>query len=635
MTVGGGLLFGQAPRTWTIGMPTPFQELEEQNMPTAFSMAAGDVPEMMFDPTHVAVAVESLYNDQLKPYGRILRKRVAERMHESGLEVDDVDASRLKSVCEATEGLLVEPEGGGDWCAFIVGRMPNFIDVYSPDDRYPEWMWSAAAAYFNTLGKLRRPEMSLPGGRYSCARALASRGIPWLQGRSLGEVCHIVQLAISQKKLLGYSNGTVVPYAYSQSRQKERCADRRKPCASTGRSAGLWPLATWDSVRAVLREIFCTNTSAQALPISDIKRLFRKRFHLELSETALGHSKLSELLQDWRLVDICTVKLQGHGYIATPSWLEGAGCGNSLAHVLEAPYPTMFPWGAFSSDALVPPAADPRYHALQANANLYASTFCESDFFISAVSSDYKFDGVDQLPALQSWSEQTALPIKAEFLKVPIQESTMPACSVKATPITSVATSSDYMLFSTPSTTAPSTPPSTPPPGLAMPQKCCVQGVQAAVAATSLNRCIRRAGSSDLDCDTVISGSPGYQRFCPHEQFLFDNLEEGLPAGKASEEQVSRQLFMSRIGGAHNGDNSDDTLAVQPRVKRGPRLPPRWIDDDVCLRAHKDTSNVELRVPAPTSSPAYYCDVSNVVVSPCRRLVEAAEYAVRRIEVAD
>ena len=31
------------------------------------------------------------------------------------------------------------------------------------------------------------------------------------------KACHIVQLAISQKKLLGYLNGSVVPYSRSQS----------------------------------------------------------------------------------------------------------------------------------------------------------------------------------------------------------------------------------------------------------------------------------------------------------------------------------------------------------------------------------------------------------------------------------
>ena len=59
-------------------------------------------------------------------------------------------------------------------------------------------MWQAAEDYFESLDDAH---MVLPGGRYSCAQALVSRGLDFLHKRSLGQVCHIVQLAISQKKL--------------------------------------------------------------------------------------------------------------------------------------------------------------------------------------------------------------------------------------------------------------------------------------------------------------------------------------------------------------------------------------------------------------------------------------------------
>jgi len=56
-----------------------------------------------------------------------------------------------------------------------------------------------------------------------------------------------------------------------------------------------------------------------SIPLSNIKRLFRSKFRKELSETSLGHAKLSELFQDPRLRDICTVRLQGHGYVVAPA----------------------------------------------------------------------------------------------------------------------------------------------------------------------------------------------------------------------------------------------------------------------------------------------------------------------------
>eukprot|EP00441_Pelagodinium_beii_P028071 CAMPEP_0197660198 /NCGR_PEP_ID=MMETSP1338-20131121/50695_1 /TAXON_ID=43686 ORGANISM="Pelagodinium beii, Strain RCC1491" /NCGR_SAMPLE_ID=MMETSP1338 /ASSEMBLY_ACC=CAM_ASM_000754 /LENGTH=651 /DNA_ID=CAMNT_0043237501 /DNA_START=155 /DNA_END=2110 /DNA_ORIENTATION=+ len=268
-----------------------------------------DIPDVM-------AAVETLYADELKPYGRILRKRLAERAAAAGQGSVDVDIKRLKVACEGCTWLYVQAEEGGDWSALLRGRQMAFIDVYSPQDFYPAELWQSAAAYFEGLDDAN---MVLPGGRYSCAQALVSRGLKFLDGRTLGQVCHIVQLAISQKKLLGYLNGAVVPYGRSQSMVKERCAERQKPCTTTARGPGS-DLADWEVVKNGLRDILCNlGTGVTHIPLSNIKRLFRSRFHIELSETALGHSKLSELLQDPKLRDVCSVRLQGHGYVVGPA----------------------------------------------------------------------------------------------------------------------------------------------------------------------------------------------------------------------------------------------------------------------------------------------------------------------------
>jgi hypothetical protein len=264
----------------------------------------------------VYAGVYSLYDDELKPYGRILRKRLAER---SIAGECDVDIRLLQTACEVCSELQVMPEEGGDWSVICKGRPQSFVDVYSPIDAYPPAMWRAAREYFDGLEDAK---MVLPGGRYSCAQALASRRLPFLQGLSLGQVCHIVQLAISQKKLLGYLNGAVVPYRRSQSMVKEQCAVRGRPCAGGARGMTM-PVATWDAVRVCLQEILNEQMKVSGrtafIPLSNVKRLFRSKFHVELSETALGHAKLSELLQDERLQDLCAVRLQGHGYVVMPA----------------------------------------------------------------------------------------------------------------------------------------------------------------------------------------------------------------------------------------------------------------------------------------------------------------------------
>lgn len=52
--------------------------------------------------------------------------------------------------------------------------------------------------------------------------------------------------------------------------------------------------------------------------LANIKRIFRARYHLDLSETMLGHTKLSELLQDPRLADLCSVELWNGSYAVVP-----------------------------------------------------------------------------------------------------------------------------------------------------------------------------------------------------------------------------------------------------------------------------------------------------------------------------
>jgi len=269
----------------------------------------------------VLSAVISLYKDELKPFGRILRKRIAERILESqGKDASianldalpEVDTKQVRAVCEACEVLRVDEEDGGDWSAVFKERPATFVDVYSPVDCYPEQFWLGLQAYCeSTAGQ----DMSLPGGRYACAQALKAIQLPLLAGFSLGRICHVVQLAISQKKILGYMNGAVVPYKRSQSMMKDRCAMYGQPNNSNSNgqvNTSLLPIASLQDARKHLCEIL--DMGKGEVPLSNVKRLFRSRFQLELSETSFGYSKLSELLQDSNFTDICMVELRGHGY---------------------------------------------------------------------------------------------------------------------------------------------------------------------------------------------------------------------------------------------------------------------------------------------------------------------------------
>merc|ERR1712032_1386942 len=67
----------------------------------------------------------------------------------------------------------------------------------------------------------------------------------------------------------------------------------------------------------IFRDIAVIETSKRpvSVPLSNMKRLFRLHVAVELSETALGHSKLSDLFQDHRFKDVCEVQLLKQGYV--------------------------------------------------------------------------------------------------------------------------------------------------------------------------------------------------------------------------------------------------------------------------------------------------------------------------------
>lgn len=268
----------------------------------------------------VIAAVRSLYEDQLKPYGRILRKRLVEHSVAAGRGSVDIDAKHLREICEGSEDLCTEPGEGGEWSTVLREVPPTFVDVYSTADPYPEDLWKAIEAFFNGP---EWADANLPGGRYSCAQTLVEQKLDFLAGCSLGQVCHIVQLAISTKKVLGYLKGATVPFYRSQSMVKQNCAEMQQPCIAAAGSSGVngdtpeLPFATWDTVRDHLQHILKEACVAgkESVAISNVKRLFRSDCQTELSETMLGHFKLTDLLQDERLRDICALQLHDQGYV--------------------------------------------------------------------------------------------------------------------------------------------------------------------------------------------------------------------------------------------------------------------------------------------------------------------------------
>merc|ERR1719436_2025088 len=96
---------------------------------------------------------------------------------------------------------------------------------------------------------------------------------------------------------------------------KQQCAERQRPSIGTAKVSNF---ATWEVVHKFLDEVLGSKGRDECIHLSNLKRFFRIRRQMELSETALGHTKLSEMLQDPRLHDVCSVRLQNHGYAVFP-----------------------------------------------------------------------------------------------------------------------------------------------------------------------------------------------------------------------------------------------------------------------------------------------------------------------------
>jgi len=285
------------------------QQQKQQIAAAASQQSKSTVATLTF--AELIVAIASLYRDQLRPYGRILRKRIVE-LAVAGRGELALEVKELRALCSTFPHQLRVEKEGSDWVVLLSGQAQAFVDIYSPVDLYPENLWRDAAAYFCGISKSAQ---ELPGGRYACAQILIQRRLAFLAGYSLGQVCHIVQLAIN-KKILGYSSGLLVPYGRSQSMVKDRRAQLQQASIN---SSSATPIATWDVLRRCVETLVEeVRAGGEPVALSSIKRTFPTSFGVELSETALGHAKVSELLQDLRVSGFCCVELRAHGYVLLP-----------------------------------------------------------------------------------------------------------------------------------------------------------------------------------------------------------------------------------------------------------------------------------------------------------------------------
>jgi hypothetical protein len=242
-------------------------------------------------------ALESLYQDRIKPLANYVKGRLKERSCPEGLVKNFVEVYASHSDLfivqrpsqadeEVTVFLVKEPSWFKGW-----------VDIDSPSDPYDDVMWEA-------LEKFLDGEHTFAGGRYGMARELMQRNLPFLAAHSLGEVCHIVQLAIQHRRLIVYHRKMLKPIQTVL-----------QPSAAG--NVGMLPtqegedIKDMDDLCGVLFRMLLHHP--QGLRLCRLKQMIKHEFSRKLSEMSFQCTKLIELFNTEPLTSTFVLDTENDG----------------------------------------------------------------------------------------------------------------------------------------------------------------------------------------------------------------------------------------------------------------------------------------------------------------------------------
>mmetsp|Transcript_99413 Transcript_99413/g.176319 ORF Transcript_99413/g.176319 Transcript_99413/m.176319 type:complete len:581 (+) Transcript_99413:130-1872(+) len=299
------------------------------------------------EPDELLAALESLYEDRLEPSEDLVLRRLHERTGSgwSGaglrqiatrlLRVELVERGPITQVSRQNNHLVKGSVAQEQVTLYYLQPEPQgfkgFVNPSLLNDEYPAELWDEIQQHIKAGGKIWDPpegERKMTS-RYILARSVREH-IPALKAYCLGEICHIVQLAVRVHNLLGYRDGRIVPFEQSVDNAKLNSAESLQPIGLDMTSES-W-VTSWDEFREQLRQLLAEGKKSvmvggewtQGLPLSALKAVFKKVFDKTLSETALGHTKLSTLLDDPRLEDVCCVIRVGAERFIMPASMRGS-----------------------------------------------------------------------------------------------------------------------------------------------------------------------------------------------------------------------------------------------------------------------------------------------------------------------
>jgi hypothetical protein len=220
--------------------------------------------------------LESLYQDRIRPMASYVKGRLKEKSCAEPLVKNFPDLYGRHP-----DLFLVQRTDSSDEPAFFLVNEPSWfkgwVDIDSQQDPYDEVMWEA-------FGKFLEGEHAFAGGRYGMARELMQRSLACLAEYSLGEVCHIVQLAIQRRNLIVYHRKMLKPI------QTVLCQSDQ---ADAGAAAEGEEIKGMDDLCQVLFRMLVHHP--QGIRLCRMKQMVKHEFSRRLSETAFQCTKLVEL----------------------------------------------------------------------------------------------------------------------------------------------------------------------------------------------------------------------------------------------------------------------------------------------------------------------------------------------------
>jgi len=242
-------------------------------------------------------ALESLYEDRIKPLANYVKGRLKERSCPESLVKSFVDL-----YAEHPDLFyIVRPAQPDEEVAIFQVKDPawfkGWVDIDSADDPYDDVMWAA-------FGKFLEGEHTFAGGRYGMARELMQRHLPFFKEHSLGEVCHIVQLAIQHRKIIVYHRKMLKPIQTVLQPSPDTAA------SAAGAEDGE-EIKDMDDLCCVLFRMLLHHP--QGLRLCRLKQMIKHEFSRKLSEMAFHCTKLIELFNQEPLTSTFVLDTENDG----------------------------------------------------------------------------------------------------------------------------------------------------------------------------------------------------------------------------------------------------------------------------------------------------------------------------------